>query len=267
MSTARAPLDVCRHRVAVVNFTGFRDNWGCQATSWEAVKWLQGALPERHAAEVFLVPLLPRCDVDAQLYERRTELGEAIRAACDRTGNWRDALASLEQLCLTRYGDYAVRTRQSDPILFQDRLPSASWIVLPPHLPYPAVAAALGRSQFLLSGRYHMNILAAAQLTPVIQLRGNSWKNEGLNGLLDRTMPMFDFAAEDAVAEAAGSLMSARSHVQERLQGAMAGAHGRLQQSADWLRQLLEGRTDRMAPALQGLLGHVVSALDCYEPY
>lgn len=406
------------HRISFINFTGLRDNWGCQATSWECVKWLQAALPEHCTPDLFLVPLLPRCELDAQLFEKREELCAAMYAVCARTAHWRKALAHLEEVCIARYGEYAVQTRRADLILFQAEgtmagsdfargirllllpfvarhawnipvlsvnqtlfscddqfsnllaavynsfdwvavrenaslafghsldiealglvpdfaflthahnhpdipaissdyfaiagsafhragryeqllttarriakrhdlrilivasnieqelshlarhyLADCSYLCLPPHLPYPAVAAALKRCRFLISGRYHMNILAASQLTPVIQLRGNSWKNEGLNGLLAGLAPVMDFADQGAIEAAAEALLTHYVQAKADLRRALAQVHERLEHSQSWLHRLLAGKMEGMALQLQAPLGHPVPYEDCLEPY
>ena len=406
-------------RIAFVNFTGMRDNWGCQATSWECVKWLRAALPPDCEPEVVLVPLMPRCELDARFEAERDALDAAMHAVCARAGHWRQSLAYLEAVCLARYGDHALRTREADLVLFQaegtmagsdflrgirllllpfvarhawqvpvlsvnqtlfscderfsrllaavynsfdwvavrenashafgrrldiealglipdfafltrpqdhpdlpplgadcfaiagsafhsagryrqlldmaarvaarhglrvlviasriepelleaarERLPAGCWLQLPFHLPYPAVAAALKRCRFLLSGRYHMNILAMAVSTPVIQLRGNSWKNEGLDGLVGGLAPVRDFGDGLAVQAAVDALFDdPQGRVVAALQQAVAAVHARLAQSHEWLHRLLTGRTDRLPASLQTRVGQAVSDADCLEPY
>src|SRR5690606_17428412 len=61
---------------------------------------------------------------------------------------------------------------------------------IPPGVSYMVAAHALQRCRFLLGGRYHMAIMAVAAGTPVIQLPGNSYKNEGLSAMLGGLSPV-----------------------------------------------------------------------------
>ena len=55
--------------VAIVNYTGDRDNWGCRATSRELVGLLQRALRSEGRIRPVYVPLLPRRPVVAAAHE------------------------------------------------------------------------------------------------------------------------------------------------------------------------------------------------------
>ena len=126
-----------RH-IAIINFTGMRENWGCQATSWELLKFINSAFASNALPQVRLVPLLPRCDLDLEI--ERTQLAAihaAMRLVCGGNADHSDvatatrhtdhfdpaspasALAFLERLCLARYGFYAQAVQHSDWVFFQ----------------------------------------------------------------------------------------------------------------------------------------------------
>ncbi|TXI03437.1 MAG: hypothetical protein E6Q73_04615 [Pseudorhodobacter sp.] len=66
--------------VAIVNFTGFRNNWGCQATSFELMKFMAACFPAKTDLRFSLVPLLSHCAMDLQLQDRLDEVYAAFTA-------------------------------------------------------------------------------------------------------------------------------------------------------------------------------------------
>jgi polysaccharide pyruvyl transferase WcaK-like protein len=107
-------------KICIVNFTGDRQNWGCQATSWEFLKFIMGAFPRGNLPKVSFIPLLPRCDIDAELSDRfLRDIYDAIHTvAGNRTGAG-SALRLLESICVSRYGFWIEEVRSSDVVLFQ----------------------------------------------------------------------------------------------------------------------------------------------------
>lgn len=104
-------------RIAVVNFTGIRANWGCQATSWELLKFVNSLFPT--LPEVALIPLLPRHDIDRRLQAQTAAIYEAIRRVAAGELGSGEHLDYLERLCVARYGPLADAVRQSDAVFFQ----------------------------------------------------------------------------------------------------------------------------------------------------
>ena len=52
------------------------------------------------------------------------------------------------------------------------------------------VAGVLAQARFLIGGRYHMSVLAAAVHTPFVSIPANTFKNEGLHELLHYPLPV-----------------------------------------------------------------------------
>jgi polysaccharide pyruvyl transferase WcaK-like protein len=74
--------------------------------------------------------------------------------------------------------------------LAAERWEAGSYKIVPKDVHYPAVASVLERCDFLLGGRYHMAIMAAAVGTPTLILRGNTPKNEGLAAMVRSPFPV-----------------------------------------------------------------------------
>lgn len=107
-------------RVALVNFTGLRQNWGCQATSWEWLKLINRAFPKGPLPEVALVPLLPRHADDRTIdREHGRAIGEAMLAVARDAAGHGSALALLERICRGRFGFHADAVAASDAVFFQ----------------------------------------------------------------------------------------------------------------------------------------------------
>ncbi|QNM83815.1 polysaccharide pyruvyl transferase family protein [Sphingomonas sabuli] len=106
-------------RIALVNFTGIRPNWGCQATSWEWLKFINSAFPVDHLPSVALVPLLPRHAADLALAAHLDALYDAVLQVADGRSGAEEQLAFLERVCRDRYGSYADDVAASDAVFFQ----------------------------------------------------------------------------------------------------------------------------------------------------
>ncbi|MCW8842876.1 MAG: polysaccharide pyruvyl transferase family protein [Rhodobacteraceae bacterium] len=106
-------------RIAIINFTGFRGNWGCQATSIELVKFIAGCFPQDEALKFHFVPLLPSSRVDVE-YDRDLDRVFAafsdVAAGTDRAAS---SLAYLTRACEARYGVWAEHVRNADLVVFQ----------------------------------------------------------------------------------------------------------------------------------------------------
>ncbi len=106
-------------RIAIINFTGFRGNWGCQATSVELVKFIAGCFPEGEALQFHLVPLLPTSRVDVAYDGELDKVFAAFTDVARQTARAASSLAYLEQACVARYGFWADIVRQADLVVFQ----------------------------------------------------------------------------------------------------------------------------------------------------
>jgi hypothetical protein len=380
--------------IAIVNFTGFRGNWGCQATSFELLKFLAGSVREAEPLSISYVPLLPTSTVDA---EYNSEIDRVYRAFSDvarQTDAAASSLVYLETACLRRYGFWADAVKAADLVVFQaegsmglgtsfahaprlmllpfvakhawgktaislnqtfysqdenvlqnaaecfstldlaafrepcsvalarkngvknavlipdlafmtpagtaaplprniesggffaitgsalkdpDRyrrilaqartisaatglrpliavsrdLPlrlravltmrPGSYAIVPRDITYSRVASFLQHCEFLLGGRYHMSIVAAAAGTPSIMLRGNSIKNEGLAALLGSARPVRDFADEAGIVADAIAITGNRAAERATLQSRLALIRGRILAAQQHVAQIVAG--------------------------
>lgn len=106
-------------RIAIINFTGFRGNWGCQATSIELVKFIAGCFPEGEALDFDFVPLLPTSNVDLQYDRELDKVFAAFSDVAEQTERAASSLAYLERACKERYGFWADIVAQADLVVFQ----------------------------------------------------------------------------------------------------------------------------------------------------
>lgn len=105
--------------VAIVNFTGFRNNWGCQATSFELMKFMAACFPAQTDLRFSLVPLLSHCAMDLQLQDRLDEIYAGFTAVATAAPDAGRHLALLEDICLRRYGAFADKVKAADVVVFQ----------------------------------------------------------------------------------------------------------------------------------------------------
>lgn len=105
--------------LAIVNFTGFRNNWGCQATSFELMKFMSACVPDDTGIRFTLVPLLPHCAMDLAYQERLDEIYAAFSEVASGGPGAGRALAELEAICLRRYGHFATKVKEADAVVFQ----------------------------------------------------------------------------------------------------------------------------------------------------
>lgn len=106
-------------KIAIINFTGFRGNWGCQATSFELLRFVANCFPKDEALDIVCVPLLPTSRVD-QHYDRDIDrVYDSFSAVSQKTGSAASALRYLEEACVQRYGFWAEEVRKADLVVFQ----------------------------------------------------------------------------------------------------------------------------------------------------
>lgn len=404
--------------VSVVNFTGFRANWGCQATSWGLVDLLNGAMPVPDLPHLRPVPLLGRNPADLAMEQQRDQIHHAIEDVANTRPGADAGLRFLETLCTQRYGRYAQQVRHSDLVVLQAEgtmagtdivrgarllllpfvarhawkkpviamnqtiyscdddftrvlaaaynsfdmvavrenisfdaarragirdvlhIPDAAFLVrprpggqglatpghfavsgtayegaetysrliaiadhlrretglrplvlvsasedralvdqarqlwgdggfdtLPTEAPHSVVASVLQRCRFLLGGRYHMAIMAAAMATPVIQLPGNTYKNEGLSAMLDGLMPVRQPEDLAAITADAAAIMEAPDRARDGLRAAVAPLHDRLQVAAQYLAQVQQGEAVAAPDLLRHAPGQAISASDHLPVY
>lgn len=106
-------------RIAIINFTGFRGNWGCQATSFELLKFIAGCFSPDEALEFSCVPLLPSSRVDQYYDGEIDKVFDAFTQVHIQSHKSASALAYLEAACVQRYGFWADIVRSADLVVFQ----------------------------------------------------------------------------------------------------------------------------------------------------
>lgn len=423
MPPDRFPLRQSIQHVAVVNFTGDRANWGCQATSWELLLFLQKAFRWGASTSLTLVPLLPRHAVDRDIDRTegailRSAMGEVIagsksdsnaqlllRIARQRFGPWVDRLAqadvvffqpegtmagvdfvrglrllllpviakhiwrkpvySLNQTLFSADDDFTTLMRDAfrsfdlvacretasyafareiglqDAILIPDFAfntqpvesnltrvldPNARYFCLTgsAHLSrtkgaprlvdlasricdrtglkviiagstgsdlglaemardligddkvtiikssmwYQEFAEVLRQCEFMLGGRYHSAITAAAVGTPYIPVRSNSYKSEGLNALLDWPFAVRDVDDGDGILSDVDRLWNERESYNERLANGMNFVRDRLSAAEQWLAAAADGNEQPVPDALMPVVPQsLVPFSEIAKPY
>lgn len=106
-------------RVAIINFTGFRGNWGCQATSFELLKFIAGCFPAGTPLKFDAVPLLPTSRVDQSYDGALDRVFAAFTDVAQQTDQAQKSLAYLTTACEARYGFWADIVRSADLVVFQ----------------------------------------------------------------------------------------------------------------------------------------------------
>ena len=103
-------------KAAIINFTGGRENWGCQATSDEMLRFCRGIIARWPQSEIMLVPCLPKHALDSFIERVHGKRIRRIFAAeCPRPSD----LRFLEGLVEQRFGAMIERVRSSDIVIFQ----------------------------------------------------------------------------------------------------------------------------------------------------
>ena len=103
--------------IAILNFTGFHANWGCQATSWELLKYVTQCFSQ--VPKISLIPQLPNSELDIALSESLDEIYFAVDSVLEGSPQADAQLSFLERLCVERYGFWADYVRSADFVLFQ----------------------------------------------------------------------------------------------------------------------------------------------------
>lgn len=110
---------------------------------------------------------------------------------------------------------------------------------------HATVASIIERSWFLIGGRYHMSILAAATRTPFVQLPSNTFKNEGLAQLLDYPLGVRKFDDREGILEDIEHTLRHRANYVECLDRAMQKFEGMFSTGERFLTRLVTGLGNR----------------------
>ncbi len=112
----KEPEKLSRLQAVIINFTGDRGNWGCQATSWELLKFIRQAFGDRLTVPYDFVPLFPRCRVD---FDLDASFGVAVESALAAVNPTEAQLQLLLDIAEQRYGHYLDKIRNADIVFFQ----------------------------------------------------------------------------------------------------------------------------------------------------
>jgi polysaccharide pyruvyl transferase WcaK-like protein len=401
-------------KICFVNFTGFRSNWGCQATSFELLKMTLRALSGQPAPHISFTPLLEPSPLDAELDAQIDAIHAAIVAAAQDDCDSAKSLRYLEDICIRRYAPWTEAAKAADVLVFQAegslsgrlsfcdgigvvllpfvakrawgkrvislnqtlysahegqiaairaalntfdvaavregssvdfaranaipvsyipdlaflaspgpdpnlpdfatdaryfavtgsalkepnkaeqtidlaeriaaktaRIPvfvassdqsiinlaakrwkSADYLFVPRETHYPGVAHALQRCDFLVGGRYHMAILAAAVGTPTLLTRGNTPKNEGLAAMLRSRFPVQALEQADLILNDADALCREFSSVKAELTAAVSAIVSEIRRAEPYIAAALT--SDTPAPAFMSSLPTFLCADNTY---
>ena len=158
----------------------------------------------------------------------------------------------------------AVSTREGKKLLDLSRKywGDDGFITVSSEVSYAVTAHALQSCCFLLSGRYHMTIMAASVGTPVIQIPGNSYKNEGLSAMLGGLSPVRGFSDHDAIVKDAKELLAVPQRAGVDLQAALKPINERLQIAGEYFAAIQKGQAVTVPKLFRTLPGKSISADD-----
>ena len=95
-------------KIVVLNYTGYRSNWGSQATSRGLIQWISNVLFKDMPSSIEIVPYPPTHwrDIWHQKFE-----GEFLKALYANPSPKYDDLIKLERLCVKRFGRQLERVK------------------------------------------------------------------------------------------------------------------------------------------------------------
>jgi polysaccharide pyruvyl transferase WcaK-like protein len=105
-----------RMKVVILNYTGFRKNWGSQATSDGLYRWLQNVLGDQNIETIDVIPYPPSHLLD---WIFKFILGGFISKLLGSTKPAPKSLFILDLLCRLRFGQQFKRMHSSDLVVFQ----------------------------------------------------------------------------------------------------------------------------------------------------
>lgn len=108
--------ETLRMKVVILNYTGFRKNWGSQATSDGLYRWLQNVLGSQNIESLDVIPYPPSHVLD---WIVKFFLGGFIRKLLASSKPASYCLCLLDLLCRLRFGQQYKRMLWADIIFFQ----------------------------------------------------------------------------------------------------------------------------------------------------
>ena len=106
-------------KIVILNFTGLRGNWGCQATSFELLKFLSGIYPDNTPLHFDFVPLLATTKLDAELDDQLDRIYQSFEDVSESEVGSNKALEYLTSIVERRYAAWLTTLREADLVVFQ----------------------------------------------------------------------------------------------------------------------------------------------------
>ena len=103
-------------KILILNYTGYRSNWGCQATSRGLLQLISTAFSKAGDCEIDIIPFPPTHWRD--IWQSRRH-GDFLEKYYQRQEASPEALEMFESLCRGRFSDYLQRVRDADIVFFQ----------------------------------------------------------------------------------------------------------------------------------------------------
>ncbi len=189
-------------RVAVLNYTGDRKNWGCQATSRYLLRWIEGAFEAFAEIEWLKVPMLSRTP---SYYEVEKEAFDRIRKTLRKKWIFEDDTLFLRQELEKLYGSDLVESFAGcDLAVFQAEgtmagtdLLKADGLLLAPFW-FQAVLGvpvlSLNQTLFSVSGDFERTLFNVLDRFPLVAVRERASYDYARWNKLGRTLLIPDTA-------------------------------------------------------------------------
>jgi len=103
--------------VVILNFTGLRGNWGCQATSFELLKFLAGVFPDGENLHFDFVPLLATTKADVEYDGQLDRVYDSFEAVAENGDA--SSLDYLTEIATQRYSKWLPALMSADLVVFQ----------------------------------------------------------------------------------------------------------------------------------------------------
>lgn len=103
-------------KIVILNYTGYRSNWGSQATSRGLMQWISKDLFKDKPNSIEIVPYPPTHWRD--IWHQKVE-GQFLEVLFASPNPSHDDLLKLERLCIKRFGRQIERVKNADVIFFQ----------------------------------------------------------------------------------------------------------------------------------------------------
>lgn len=105
--------------VVILNFTGLRGNWGCQATSFELLNFINGLYPSHEDINFDIVPLLATTELDTKYDSQLDRVYDSFEDVAANTPSAQKSLDYLTEIGQNRYAKWVPILKNADLVVFQ----------------------------------------------------------------------------------------------------------------------------------------------------